>query len=945
MSEWALGGEPLALVRYVRPREVARHVTLPGGSGEARLTRLRAVYAALAEKKIAYAYAEPGAEAGRQVIRPAEQVLWAPRHATCLDLAVVLAGACLTAELHPIILVVDPPGGGVAHSLVLVRLDHDLRPRGDGRFELDVWPRVPPDLLDELQPRIDDPDDPDGPDGDLVAVDPVGLAVSLGTTSTRGLDVQLAVAIANGATYLAGENGEPAWTWRVGVDVGSAWRRTDHDAPAVLPVSEPLREPYRKPETAESPLRLLRAEYGLVPFQSRDELTVLRDWCHQIGTGDRTGLAVVTGIGGSGKTRLVLELADRLRAEGWYAGTLPQGSAGVDWLAGVVSPVLVVLDYADGRIDDAIALFKALRARRGPPAVVVLTARAIDGDWLATIVEFLDSDAHVCRREHIELPDTHPDSVDIYHRTVAALTTDAVQPPTVPQGIRWTTLDYVLLGWIAARGAPTLPTTRGELYDQVLDHEQNYWSTVYRRVTSFDPDRALIRKAAVCVSLVSAFENDAYRVLTAVEELADNAAERLATRRTLVTCLRPAPGEGLALRPDPVGDHLLLRELGADKGLLLRTLDAGGQPGLERALITLVRAGQNDPNTATRLITTLLDADLTRWPSVLAIAATQGGAATSSLEELATRPETPLPLDELSAALPSSSLVLYQLALIIDRCRLNAARTAGMEPAKLAELLQQVSMRAGNAGDRVGELASITEAVAIRRQLAELNPVVFLPDLATSLNNLSNQQSQTGQADVAEPSWCAAIDAMAHPAARAELRAAWARRLSASASPEQAWDQLCKAAAEADLPAAGDGSPDRTSVILISRARIAIRSLVGDFGSTAAAEGLPVWASAPLLDSQIELVNAYGRADGWPATQRVLDGHRESLTSPEFRTAVHALAGLDPANPVAGNLLRLLDEIDELGIEEVFQRRSADHNRRALLAAWINTPTWSESFD
>ncbi|MGH3937799.1 MAG: hypothetical protein ACRDTG_04065 [Pseudonocardiaceae bacterium] len=218
----------------------------------------------------------------------------------------------------------------------------------------------------------------------------------------------------------------------------------------------------------------------------------------------------------------------------------------------------------------------------------------------------------------------------------------------------------------------------------------------------------------------------------------------------------------------------------------------------------------------------------------------------------------------------------------------------------------------------------------------------MLPDLATSLNNLSVQQSGTGQADAADPSWCAAIDAIAHPAARAELRAAWARRLSASEHPEQAWDQLRKAAAEADLPAAGGGPPDRASVILISRARIAIRSLVEDLGS-AAAEGLPVWASAPILDSQIELINAYGQADDWLATQAVLDGHRESLTSPEFRTAVHALAGLHPANPVPGNLLRLLDEIDELGIEEVFQRRSADHDRRALLTAWINTPTWSDS--
>ena len=104
--------------------EVARYLQLPGRSADSRLIRLRAVYAAVSERGIGYAYDAPSDEAGRQTIRPPEQVLWAPRHATCLDLAVVLAGACLTAGLHPIIVVVDPPQNtGAGHALVLVARD------------------------------------------------------------------------------------------------------------------------------------------------------------------------------------------------------------------------------------------------------------------------------------------------------------------------------------------------------------------------------------------------------------------------------------------------------------------------------------------------------------------------------------------------------------------------------------------------------------------------------------------------------------------------------------------------------------------------------------------------------------------------------------------------------------------------------------------------------
>ena len=56
--------------------------------------------------------------------------------------------------------------------------------------------------------------------------------------------------------------------------------------------------------------------------------------------------------------------------------------------------------------------------------------------------------------------------------------------------------------------------------------------------------------------------------------------------------------------------------------------------------------------------------------------------------------------------------------------------------------------------------------------MAEVSPAAYLPDLAGSLNNLSNQLDDGGRAAVAESAWRAAIEAMDRPAARAELRAA-----------------------------------------------------------------------------------------------------------------------------------------------------------------------------
>ena len=62
----------------------------------------------------------------------------------------------------------------------------------------------------------------------------------------------------------------------------------------------------------------------------------------------------------------------------------------------------------------------------------------------------------------------------------------------------------------------------------------------------------------------------------------------------------------------------------------------------------------------------------------------------------------------------------------------------------LASSLNNLSNRLSDVGDRGGALEAIREAVGIYRGLAEGNPVAFGPDLALSLNNLSNRLSDVG---------------------------------------------------------------------------------------------------------------------------------------------------------------------------------------------------------
>jgi tetratricopeptide (TPR) repeat protein len=64
-----------------------------------------------------------------------------------------------------------------------------------------------------------------------------------------------------------------------------------------------------------------------------------------------------------------------------------------------------------------------------------------------------------------------------------------------------------------------------------------------------------------------------------------------------------------------------------------------------------------------------------------------------------------------------------------------------------ALLLNNLSNRLGQSGEREQGLEAIRRAVAIYEQLAEQNFAAYAPDLALSLNNLSIRQAESGDID------------------------------------------------------------------------------------------------------------------------------------------------------------------------------------------------------
>ena len=144
-------------------------------------------------------------------------------------------------------------------------------------------------------------------------------------------------------------------------------------------------------------LSILRAEYGVVGFhpQRDDWLKQILGWCE---SDRRIAIRLITGPGGTGKTRLMLEVCDRL-PRSWRAGFLhPETPAVPSWeLDGLIDgeqPLLLVVDYAEEeRKRTALgAILKYLRLHgTGHPVRLMLLTRE-ESDWWP---ELAGSDAEV----------------------------------------------------------------------------------------------------------------------------------------------------------------------------------------------------------------------------------------------------------------------------------------------------------------------------------------------------------------------------------------------------------------------------------------------------------------------------------------------------------------------------------------------------------------------
>lgn len=757
-TRWDSVAEPARLAEYVPTGAVTYMIPsgnrreLPGPDSRPAEKKAKAIFELMAKLGIRYVLEPADSRPGAQFVRPVEEVFRASGQGICLDLCVAFSSAALDAGLHPMILTVTKSNTGnksdkKCHSIVLIPCSRVWLASGRPEPVADHEVVREPFLLDDMPLKAMVYRTATG-SGELLAIDM--QQASRKPDGTPFGDWESAVS--RGADLLTGKTG---WDWDVCVDIGALRGAMEAPHSVYAPPRARVLEPgYLKPApgATRSPLQLIKARTGIVPFTGRDKLTELTDWANaQPGEGrEDLAVAVVTGVGGSGKTRLAAELCSNLEKNGWVAGFIPKttelSEAELTWLTRVESHLLLVLDYAEeSRRTDLADLLRRLR-ERGAPTRVVLTARSA-GAWLDDLLEDdVLSGSMAQGLFRVELPRQVKTSARMVGRAAKRFARQLGKPEPddvgIPQNSRWTTLDFVLHGWLIASevGAASLPNSREKLYEEILRREIKYWQDEAALQGMAKVSEATLRTSAATLSLVgSRTVSETADVLSRLPEWSD--VDLRKTYAEFLSKMLADPGDAYVLRPDPVAEKLVV-EVFVDDGetlddpeeLLDRVLppdplsdsrlnETTCPPAVARRALCHGRQSQQVCDVITRC-TSQGDAPATQlahsalhcrqhlWISGLEAALKQGGPFVTALET-ALKDGMNIPAAEIADSIPLGHAYLRSLAVTA----MTLDQEKNTTPTDRVAYMNDLSNRLSDAGDREGALKAIQEAIEIYREL------------------------------------------------------------------------------------------------------------------------------------------------------------------------------------------------------------------------------------
>ena len=560
-------------------------------------------------------------------------------------------------------------------------------------------------------------------------------------------------------------------------------------------------------------VRLLSARATPVPFLDRAEaLTRLETWAR---SEERFAIHVLGGDGGSGKTRLGVELCRRLTtpnthsrgAEVWQAGFLQNIEQSDNTpSSGDASSLLLVVDYAEARPEVVTEVIKiAFRTAENPERrrvrIVFLARRPSQlpstrqgsNEWVDTLRPqdskdedinlILDkastitlNDEELSNRERKELFDAAYRSFTEPRGSLPASDVlEQLNDPLYSQPLL-VTVDALL-------NARLLPNSRnscspGELFEEVLRHEERYWAEHWPSNltinTNRDQQRAaaansadtrgnlnrkLARQAVAAATLADIQdEEDAIGLLNLLPANPGTNTKDLA--RWLRDCYPPhTDGNNHPslwcehLEPDRIGEHLVA-SAADDLVPLLRELLSSSRVGTSSLRTwTVLERASTDPRLNGHVGRILNDVLVEVTQAVHAETVNSQSpdlAAGFAKLVVAVRPHIdPNKAYEAQQTLSDGGYITALLEYELAQCSASILPptddSSEIDRATYASRRLSLSRCLANIGRHDEALKAVREATNLYRTLVERNPAAYTPYLAMSLNNLAVYLDSNGQ--------------------------------------------------------------------------------------------------------------------------------------------------------------------------------------------------------
>ena len=569
--------------------------------------------------------------------------------------------------------------------------------------------------------------------------------------------------------------------------------------------------PFPKAGGSISVARMMRASSSPVPFEDRSRiLKGLVSWAHRT---DRFLVQIIGGAGGTGKTRLGIELCRQLsttseeETPGWKTGFLKNKASdgAIKSLTSLSEARLVVVDYAESRREQVATLLRAcISSDSTAPIRIVLLVRkprsyiaddrgaaawvnAVRPDNDEAIDQLLDEAENtvlLLDRSPLKLKDRESlfrQATNVF--AVSQLDHGIDSKIDLSGDLYEQPLMIIIAAYLHEVGGERNLTTETEMFESILHHEAKYWQHSAQEQRLKLTDDELAELVAVATLTGVAGTNEATRVLALIPNNSPREAER---SREWLTKLYQHDSSVFwgPLEPDRLGEHLVATRLARYPGVLEWALTPSRDPEqLVRPLTVIARAAGSDAKFRHVVSQTINESivgltqraiDIANDPHQYDIPSILPDALSGVVQSFSSEIEIE-DLRRVSNMLPEHNHLLSGFAAQVSATLVESYRTlAEANPAAylpdLAISLNNLGMMLSELGLRKEALPPTQEAVDIRRALAETNPAAYLPYLAMSLNNLGARLSELGLRKEALPPTQEAVDlrrvlAEANPAA------------------------------------------------------------------------------------------------------------------------------------------------------------------------------------